>query len=252
MTTIGFWTHAEQQPDRPAIIDHDGTSLTYGELNRRANRLAHGLQSQGLKAGDAVAVTLGNEPAFLEVALAAAQIGLYLTPINVRLTGPEMAHILDDCRAKVWIVGERVDAAARQAAADLVTSAPLLLAAGKAPGITPLDDLTDGQPDTPPAERTAGQVMLYTSGTTGQPKGVRRPLPGVEPEAAARLTAGLAMLFGLTPGSGVHLVAAPLYTPPPWPSPRPPFTSGTPWCCSNGGTSWGPSSSSNGGRSRRR
>ena len=211
MTTIGFWTHAEQQPDRPAIIDHGGSSVTYGELHRRANQLAHGLQSQGLKPGDAVAVTLGNEPAFLEVALAAAQIGLYLTPINVRLTGPELAHILDDCRAKVWIVDERADAAARQAATGLVTSTPLLLAAGKVPGFAPLDYLTDGQPDTPPAERTAGQVMLYTSGTTGQPKGVRRPLPGVEPELAARLTAGLAMLFGLTPGSGVHLVAAPLY-----------------------------------------
>jgi long-chain acyl-CoA synthetase len=211
MSTIGFWTHAAEAPDRPAIIDHEGTSLSYGELLRRSNRLAHGLQHRGLRPGDTVAVTLGNEAAFLEVAKAAAQIGLFLTPINVRLTGPELAHIVHDCAARVWIVGEPAAATAAQAATSLGSSAPLLFAAGKASDVAPLEDLAVGQSDTPPAERTAGQVMLYTSGTTGQPKGVRRPLPGVEPEAAARLTAGLAMLFGLTPGTGVHLVAAPLY-----------------------------------------
>ena len=205
---IGFWSAAPAIADRPAVIDSEGQALTFGELLARVHRLAHGLRNLGLRPGDGVAVALGNEPAFLEVALATAQIGLYLTPINVRLTGAEMAHIVNDSGAKLWVVGERTADAARAAIPLLATT---ILAAGKADGFERLDDITLDQPDTPPPARTAGQTMLYTSGTTGRPKGVRRPLPGVAPEAAAGQIAGLAMLFGLQPGAGVHLTAAPLY-----------------------------------------
>ena len=210
MTSIGFWTNAGHHPDRPAIIDHEGTPLTYGALLHRSNRLARGLQQHGLRPGDAIAATLGNEASFLEVALAAGQIGLYLTPINVRLAAPEMAYIVEDCRAKIWVVSEAAASGTRSAANGL-QSPPTMVAAGKVAGLETLDDIGNGQPDTPPAERTAGQIMLYTSGTTGRPKGVRRPLPGVDPDTAAGLTAGLAMLFGIPTGAGVHLAAAPLY-----------------------------------------
>jgi long-chain acyl-CoA synthetase len=210
VTDIGFWNVARSAPERVAIIDGEGKAVTFGELLARSNRMAHGLRVLGLDPGDGVAVALGNEPAFLEVALATAQIGLYLTPVNVRLTGTEMAYIVNDCEAKAWVVGERAGDAARQAASQLRFPADAILAAGKLPRFRPLDDFLD-LPDTLPKARIAGQTMLYTSGTTGRPKGVRRPLPGTDPETAARMTAGLAMLFGLIPGDGVHLTAAPLY-----------------------------------------
>ena len=210
MAKLGFWTIAAEDPDRMAVVDAEGRETTFGELLAASNQVAHGLRAMGLERGDAVAVVLPNEPAFLELYLAATQIGLYITPINFHLTAPEIAYILQDCEADAFVVGERYAAAGR-AAADGVIPAAACFGAGKVAGFRAYDELKDGQPDGLPANRSAGQTMLYTSGTTGRPKGVRRPLPDLDPDTAAGMSALLASLFDVETGEGVHLAAGPLY-----------------------------------------
>jgi long-chain acyl-CoA synthetase len=211
VTELGFWTIAAADPDRMAIVDVEERVTTFGGLLAASNQVAHGLRTLGLQRGDAIAVVLPNEPAFLELYLAASQIGLYITPINYHLTGPEIAYILQDAEAKAFVVGERFAAAGRAAAEEAGLAAEARFAAGKIDGFRTYDELKDGQPDSLPGSRTAGQTMLYTSGTTGRPKGVRRPLPEADPDTAASLSALLASLFEVQPGEGVHLAAGPLY-----------------------------------------
>ena len=86
--TIGFWAIAAEDPHRIAVVDADGATASFGELLAASNRVAHGLRAAGLQPGDNVSIVLHNVPAFLELYLAAMQIGLYITPINFHLTGP--------------------------------------------------------------------------------------------------------------------------------------------------------------------
>src|SRR5690606_9040742 len=109
---LGFWAIADADPDRPALITPSGDTYTYGELDERANRVANGLRSLGLRRGDGVAIVLSNEVTFVELYLAAMQTGLYLTCINYHLTGPEIAYIVNDCEADVLVVHERYATAA--------------------------------------------------------------------------------------------------------------------------------------------
>ncbi len=139
------------------------------------------------------------------------QAGLYLTCINFHLTGPEIAYIVGDCGAKALLVGERFAAAGRAAADELGFPAEGRLASGKIDGFVSLDDLVRGHSEAPPDDRSAGQAMLYTSGTTGRPKGVRRALSDIDPDTAAALSSMLSTLFDITPGPGAHLCAGPLY-----------------------------------------
>jgi long-chain acyl-CoA synthetase len=202
----GGWRIAAEDPSRPAVVQADGEIRTYAQLTEAANRLTHGLRRLGLAAGDVVAAVLPNEATMLELQLAAFQGGLYLVPINSRLTAPEIAYILDDSRAKALVYSDRFASATEAALASLAAPPPAFSTAGT------LRDLTSGVPATRPDDRTAGAVMHYTSGTTGRPKGVRRPLSGADPdEQAARLPMFLAM-FGVMPhGGGVHLAVSPLY-----------------------------------------
>src|SRR5205823_11370599 len=150
----GFWQSALQNPSRLALVAPDGTRHTAGALLAEVNQLVHGLRAAGLQPGDTVAAVLPNCVAMVELALATAQAGLYLTPINHHLAPPEIAYIVEDSEAKAEVrdAGE--------------------LAKRKA-----------GQPETLPSDRRAGQVMNYTSGTTGRPKGVRRPLRPRDPDS---------------------------------------------------------------------
>jgi long-chain acyl-CoA synthetase len=208
----GFWEIAQAEPTRLAVIDAEGNTTTYGELLATANRLAHGLRGLGLTMGDAVAVLLPNEPLFLAAYLAALQVGLYLVPINWHLTAREIAYILGDCEAKVLIANPTFADAARTAADEANLPLDRRFGSVAFPGFAPIDDLLDGQPSTAPANRQTGQRMLYTSGTTGRPKGVRRPVREEPPET--NLNLGWSFYAGmgyLEAGPGVHLVAGPLY-----------------------------------------
>ncbi|MEU8395948.1 AMP-binding protein [Nonomuraea sp. NPDC048892] len=187
----GFYAIAAADPGRPAVIDADGSETSYGDLLARVNQVSHGLRARGLGTGDVVAGVLPNGVDALVLVMATGQIGLYYVPINWHLTAAEVAYILGDCDAKV-----------------VVTSAEHAVPGGE----IGTDGLAEGQPADAPADRTAGAVMWYTSGTTGFPKGVQRPLAGAEPEQLVPLyTWFFGQVVDLKAGDEVHLVTSPMY-----------------------------------------
>ncbi|ROO85810.1 long-chain acyl-CoA synthetase [Actinocorallia herbida] len=205
---IGFRWWAEAEPDRPAIVDAWGASLTYGELGAEVNRLTHGLRDvAGLHRGDTVACVMSNSIRMLTLYLAAMQSGVYLVNINYHLTAEEIAYIVDDCAAAVVVCSQK---SAGQTAAAVAGRVPLFVD-GAHPAARPFTDLTDGRRADLPAERPAGSLMLYTSGTTGRPKGVKRPLPEADADAGARTYKWLFDEYGMADACAVWLVSAPLY-----------------------------------------
>ncbi|MEV6330610.1 acyl-CoA synthetase [Streptomyces sp. NPDC051909] len=206
----GFWAQAAADPYRTVITAPDGERWSAGRLHAAVNRLVHGLRAAGLERGDAFAVVLPNGVEFFTAYLAASQAGLYLVPVNHHLVGPEIAWIVSDSGAKVLIAHERFAGAAVAAAEEAGLPAGHRYAVGAVPGFRPYAELLDGQPADPPADRTLGWVMNYTSGTTGRPRGIRRPLPGKTPEET--YLGGFLGIFGIKPFDGnVHLVCSPLY-----------------------------------------
>ena len=212
MATYGFWKVAQDDPDHVALITAAGESITAGALLGEANRVVHGLRAMGLKKGDTIAAMTTNEGATLELYLAATQAGLYITPINSHRAPPEIAYIVQDCDARAVFASARTVDTCAQALDSIDFPKNARFATAPHAGFRPYDELKAGQPTTMPADRTAGASMTYTSGTTGRPKGVRRPLYPVEPEAIAEPNAQFLRLFGITPhDQGVHLVVSPLY-----------------------------------------
>lgn len=212
MSEYGFWTLAQRDPEHLALVEPDGRSWRAGELLADANRLVHALRARGLTQGDCVAVCLPNGAPMIIAYLAAAQAGWYLTPINHHLTAGEIAYIVGDCEAKAFIAGARFGATCRAAADEVGLPAAARIADGELEGFTPLAALLAGQPATLPDNRAAGQVMNYTSGTTGRPKGVRRPLAPYEPDAVFSMFAMFLGMFGIQPhADNVHLCGSPLY-----------------------------------------
>jgi long-chain acyl-CoA synthetase len=200
---------AVEHPGKCAIVGPDGSRVTFGELSATANRIANTLRDLGLRPGDSVASVQHNGIAHFEVLLAATQIGLYLVPVNVHLTPPEMAYILADCGAKAVVADSDVAAALAPARDGL--PGHRFCVGGTTPGWLDYSALRERGSARPPAERAAGLLMGYTSGTSGRPKGVQRPLPPVSPEQAATATSRFLAQFGFRPYEGVHLVCAPLY-----------------------------------------
>ncbi|MDB4966028.1 MAG: AMP-dependent synthetase and ligase [Myxococcales bacterium] len=211
MSETGFWELAQRDPGRLALVDADGKRHSAGELLAGANRVVHGLRALGLQPGDTVATVLANEATMIEVALAAAQAGLYLVPINRNLAPPEIGYIVSDSEARVVIVGPQAAEACTRAAAEGGWRDPAIFSTGESPRFRPFAELIRDQPATMPDDRRAGLVMNYTSGTTGRPKGVRRPLPALSPDQLAQRYAMFLKLFAIPPAEGVHLVVSPLY-----------------------------------------
>ncbi len=212
MSEMGFWNFAQRSPEKLALVDPDERQWTRGELFAESNRIAHGLRALGLVRGDCVAVVLENCAEFFQIHLAITQIGMYMTPINNHLTGPEIAYIVADSGAKVFIGSGRFGDVCRAARAAVDLPADHCFSVGHVEGFLPLEALKSGQPATLPGERTAGQVMNYTSGTTGKPKGVRRGLVPISPDLVATLTTGFLGMFGLKPeDDNVHICGSPLY-----------------------------------------
>ncbi len=209
MPGLTFWTVARDEPERVAIVDPSGTTLSFGELSTRTNRIVHGLRDRGLKSGDAIAAVLPNGHHAMELHLAVQQAGMYLVPINFHLVGPEIAYILKDSEAKLFFAHEDFGEACKAAVDEIGFPIDGCLAVGTIDGFQPYERLLDGQPATPPQDRTVGMTMHYTSGTTGRPKGVRRKLAGVTPEEA---TFGGLAGYGVQPFSdNVHLLCCPWY-----------------------------------------
>ena len=211
MTDLGLWAIAANDPERTAVIEPRGTAISYAELAALADRYGRGLQTLGLRPGDTVAGMLPNSAEALALFFAAAQTGLYVVPVNWHLTAAEVAYILADSGARTFVAHERFGEVAAEAAAGAGIDPAASFAVGKVPGFTPVSALGaggEGRPD----PRTAGAPMVYTSGTSGRPKGVRRPLTGEDPDKVPAASGWFFGLFSLAPGDGnVHLCCSPLY-----------------------------------------
>jgi fatty-acyl-CoA synthase len=199
---------AQQYPHKPAVI-YRGESLSYAELDARSNQLAQLFQSWGLKTGDGIAVLIGNEPRFYEFYWAAMRSGLYFTPINTHLAPAEAQYIADDCDAKVLIVSNALREVAAQFADQLPKVTRRIITDGKLEGFAPYPQIVNDMPTTPIAHEREGAAMLYSSGTTGKPKGVRRPLPNI-PVGGNPALLGAAGRFGYRPADR-YLNVGPLY-----------------------------------------
>jgi len=212
VASAGFFAIAEREPGRPALVDPSGRRLSYGELAAGADRLARGLRAAGLQPGDAVAVALPNGAEAAEVFAAAMQSGLCYVPLNWHLTAGELAYILDNCGARAVVGHERFAVAIGEAARQV--DVRLRVAVGRVDGFRPLAEIADAGDSSPEPDRRAGQVLFYTSGTTGHPKGVRKRLPPVDPERVGLASGiGLAVpdLATALGSDAVSLVGGPLY-----------------------------------------
>lgn len=177
---LAVW--ARLQPDARCVRDPNGAWHSFAEINARANQLARLFQVRGLEAGDAVALISSNRSEFVETVAATRRAGLRLTPINWHLTPQEIGYIIADCEAKAVLGDARVPGLA--AAAVSAPRAQVRIAFGGA--IEGWDDLRtalDGLDGSDLADPVLGNRMLYTSGTTGRPKGVYRARPIIVPQA---------------------------------------------------------------------
>jgi long-chain acyl-CoA synthetase len=210
---MSFWSYATEDPSYLALVEPDGTEHKSGELLAASNRLVHGLRALGLEKGDVVATLLPNGAPLVELYLAVAQAGWYLTPINYHLTAPEVAYIVGDCEAKAFVADAAFADVATAAADEAGMPTEARFAVGVIEGFRPYGELKEGQPDSLPDDRAAGGIMTYTAGTTGRPKGVRRPLMPIDPDTGGQMFfTWFQFLYGIQPkDDNVHLTVAPLY-----------------------------------------
>ena len=170
--------HAKTQPDKPAfIMASTGETVTYGELEARSNRGAQLFRKLGLKTGDGVAIFMENNVHYMPIVWAAQRSGLYFTCISSRLTAGEVEYIVGDCGAKVFITSEQMGDVARELGAKLPGVQKFMLG-GVMPGYQSGEDAVRHMSATLIADETPGADLLYSSGTTGRPKGVKRALTG--------------------------------------------------------------------------
>jgi long-chain acyl-CoA synthetase len=192
--------HAIEHPDRPAVImATSGQVITYGELEARTNQLAHLLRAHGLQRLDHYAIFMENNERYVEACGAGERSGLYYTCINSYLTADEVAFIVNDSRSKVVITSR----AKRDVAIEAIKQCP----------DGPFVDYAAAvavQATTRLADEHLGTPMLYSSGTTGRPKGILRPLPDVAPADALALYGFLIGLWSYRPGM-IYLSPAPMY-----------------------------------------
>ena len=206
---LGFWWIAEDQPELPAILEGPDGPRTYGELAGDAHQIANLFRSLGAHAGDAVGVLADNGNTLIECSLAAHESGLRLIPLNTHLTAHELAAIMEHSGAKVLVIGERFNGLL-----DGLDAAGLglaVVAVGTIPGVPSLADLRTEQPRTPPADRRPGGLFVYTSGTTGKPKGIRRPIPDGDVGQIANDSATFGRAFDFRPFEGPMLVSTGMF-----------------------------------------
>jgi long-chain acyl-CoA synthetase len=202
---MGVALVAREAPERPAILSPFG-SCTFAELNARANRVARALRARGLRAGDSVALLCSNRPEFVEVYYAVIRSGLRLTPINWHFTGEEAGYVIDDCEARAFIADAPYAEVAREALESAPATKTRLAVGGPIEGFEGYDEVVDREPGHDLEDPVLGTTMLYTSGTTGRPKGVHRP-----PSPANPLLDGIQKIAEFRPDEDLALCTGPLY-----------------------------------------
>jgi len=208
--------HAERDPDRIAVIGGNGEFIeTFGELELRSRRIAALLLQRGLGPGGCVAAMLDNtDPIYMDLFWACHRIGLYFTPVNWHLQEDEVQYIVDNSDADAIVVSPRFAQTAVRVATRCPKAGVRIVSAGAPPaGFETLADALEEVPADPTLEdQREGAIMVYSSGTTGRPKGVRRPLPEGPPgdPAVAGFNKGFMALFGIGEDDR-YLCPAPLY-----------------------------------------
>jgi long-chain acyl-CoA synthetase len=205
--------HAHLRPLQPAfIMASTGEAVTYRELEARSNRLAHLLRGLGLKRLDHYAIFMENNGRYLEACGAGERSGLYFTCVNSYLTPGELAYIVNNGESRVLITSVAKLDVAREALRQCPKVELCIVAdgAGESARIVGLDEATRGMPKTPIPDETVGTAMLYSSGTTGRPKGILRPLPEQPASQQLPLFDFLQKLWHYREGM-IYLSPAPLY-----------------------------------------
>jgi acyl-CoA synthetase (AMP-forming)/AMP-acid ligase II len=207
---VNIADHAISAGQAPALIMSDGGVVSFGALYAKSQRVAAALHGAGLRRGDGVALVLPNRPEFLEITWSCQLSGLYYTAVNTHFTPDEVAYVIDDSDAKAVFVDASMGDLAAHLRANGAGVDVHIAVGGGVPGWQSYDDVIGGAGDPPSV--SDGSEMLYSSGTTGRPKAVRRPLPadGNGSWAQAVLEMALTRKYGMT-SANVYLSPAPLY-----------------------------------------
>ena len=203
--------HAARTPDKPAyVMARTSETVTYRQLEDRSNQGAQLFRALGLERGDVIALLLENGARYFEIVFAAQRSGLLFTAMSTRLSTEEAEYIIGDCGAKVLIVSASLAAQA----AELLERNPEVrkrfAVGGPLPGHEAWEAAAAAQPAARIGDESAGRDMLYSSGTTGRPKGVKTALLDEAIDAPSTLTNVAAKLYAMGPDS-VYLSPAPLY-----------------------------------------
>ncbi len=226
--TRGF---AEAKGDEMALVDDD-RSVTWAELDERVNRLVHALRDAGLRAGDTISIVCGNRIEWFETALACSNAGITFIPVNWHLVAAEIAYILEDSGSRAVLAGHRyVDEVAKALDDPRSSGIELAIVAGDPPDdrFQRYEDLLATGSAEEPDDQSFGGPMFYTSGTTGNPKGVRGSLssmePGTTPEVWHLIGAGISQML---PVPGTTLLCGPAYHSAQWAFSFLPMMAGSP------------------------
>jgi acyl-CoA synthetase (AMP-forming)/AMP-acid ligase II len=203
--------HAVERGDHPAlIVAGGGPALTYRELDDASNRVARLLRARGLGVGDHVAVLLPNRAEWYPIVWGAMRSGIYVTPVNWHLTAAEAGYIVRDCGAQALFADAAFAEVIDAMGDDLDGVATRVAVGGRLDGFEPYEEAVAGHPAEPIADQCEGTWMLYSSGTTGRPKGIKPADVGKELGATNPFSAFLMANFGFNPGMR-YLSPAPLY-----------------------------------------
>ncbi|MET0987492.1 MAG: acyl-CoA synthetase, partial [Steroidobacteraceae bacterium] len=202
---------AASVPNKPAIVmAPSGACVTFEELADRSDRAAQLFGRLGLRPGDSIALCLENHPRYFEICWAAHNAGLYYTPISTRLKPSEVAYIVRDCSARVLLMSHALAQLATELPSDLVRDVHCLMVDGTTDRFRSYEAAVAESPATPLANEVQGVAMVYSSGTTGLPKGIKPPLSGVRVDQPGPLQQKLIELYGFDRNT-VYLSTAPLY-----------------------------------------
>lgn len=203
---------AREHPDKPAVLVHGtGNVLTYGQLEENANRLASVWRAAGLERGDHVALLTSNDPRAFEVYWAAMRSGLYITAVNRHLNADEATYIVNDCGAKAVVVSGKLESLALQVAQRTPDVSWRAAFGGTVAGHLDYDDvLHTGSPELM-SDRPRGADMLYSSGTTGRPKGIQPQVPDAQVDEHVDSVVALASSGWRMNDDTIYLSPAPIY-----------------------------------------